>query len=76
MSTLEPNTPFEKVATLMRGYLSGDVPLASVVAAIRGMPPGTSGDFASALEESDDPVATQARVDALLAALSDADRAG
>jgi hypothetical protein len=76
MSTLEPNTPFEKMATLMRGYVSGQVPLASVVTAIRQLPPGTSGDFASALAEGDDPAAAEARIAELLAALRDADRAG
>ena len=73
---IDQNTPFEKMASVMRGYLSGDVPLASVVTAIRGLPPGASGDFASVLEESDDPATAEARIAELLAALSDADRAG
>ena len=76
MSTLEPNASFETMASLMRGYLSGAVPLASVVTAIRDLPPGTSGDFASALEETDDPAAAEGRIAELLAALSDVDRAG
>jgi hypothetical protein len=75
MSTLEPNTPFEDTAALMQGFVSGKVPLAKVVAAIRALPPGTSADFAVAWAGEDIPPAMQARVDELLVALSESDRA-
>jgi hypothetical protein len=75
MSTLEPNTPFEGTTDLILGYLAGEVPLASVVAAIRALPPGTSADFAFGLEGEAVPPDLQARVDELWAALSESDRA-
>ena len=74
MSTLEPNSPIAEMTALLRGYMSGNVPLAKVVAAIRELPPGTSGDLAFALEEDVIP-ASEHLLDALIAALSESDRA-
>ena len=75
MSTPEPNTPFEDTTALILGFVSGEVPLANVVAAIRALPPDTSADFAFAWAGEDIPPAMQARVDELLVALSESDRA-
>jgi hypothetical protein len=74
MSTLEPNTPIGELHSVLRGYLLGDTPLVSAVAAIRALPPGTSGDFASSLGGKLGPEMLD-RLEALMTALSDPDRA-
>ena len=75
MSTLEPDTPFADPAALILGYMLGEVPLATVVAALRALPPNVSADCAFAMEGQDIPPDLQDRMDELLRVLSESHRA-
>jgi len=76
MSTLEPSARLAATFTLMQRYMHGEVPLADLVAAIRALPPGTSGDFASVIEGGDFTPVIESRLDALWRALGEAEHAG
>ena len=76
MSALEPSARLAATFALMQRYIHGEVPLADLVAAIRALPPGTSGDFASVIEGGDFTPDVESRLDALWRALDEAERAG
>ena len=55
---------------LLQRYVQGDTPLADVVAAIRALPPATSGDVAFGLDGATLPAEAEARLVALGEALA------
>jgi hypothetical protein len=75
MSTPEPDTPVADPAALILGYMLGEVPLATVVAAMRALPSNVSADCAFAIEGQDISPELQDRMDELLRVLRESYRA-
>ena len=71
MSTGESSAPLDDIAALMRRFLSGDIEVDVIVRAIRASPSNLAGDFAFALDGMELSSTTEARLDALVAALSE-----
>ena len=71
MSTPDSSAPLEDIAALMRRFMSGDIEVDVVIRALRALPSDVAGDFAVALDGMEPSPTIQARLDALVAALSE-----
>ena len=74
MSTPESSAPLNPAFALLERYVRGEVPVAEMVAAFRGLPDAVAGDFAVPVGQEENLAVMQERLEALVHALADADQ--